>query len=233
MFADLLRDHHRTLYDQAVGLGIDLAPFEGLSHISEAQALKALRGVVAEQERTSYRRNPVDAFVHENRSELQRYLDTRNELARRIAAFNTRRGVVLKLNLQARTIEQLVFQGRAPKGSRKRPVRDMATFAQQAREAGYATKLRLRPSDTEDYETGELTPQGTIRAGDKTFLEPKDWMNTVYEAALERGTRETKVGNPWKAVQIRDQDENWITLDRAYQRLMGEPAEADDDDEFE
>jgi hypothetical protein len=227
MFKEYVEDEFPELYADANDVGIDpnvLNSLYGLPAINEA--VKALRSLITAKRKEQDKTDHLVTFIEQNADVIHTYFEAKSALTNVVASYNEEHSTLLRIDPDALTENDVIEVGRAAYGSKRtlRRVRNLAAFAQLAKDAGYnINKLRLSPSENEAHVFGSLQDDGTIKAGKETYNTLKDWVISVYTASKERGMRNNIIGNPWKAVSLPDSRGDYVTIDRAYGVVMSAP----------
>lgn len=223
MFAKFLQKDHPDLARSADELEINLDNLESLYQMSPTTALNTLRELIKSRvpKDVPARIDRVEEFQTRYKDIISAALEARDQIEDAVAEFIKDRGVRVIIDWNAPNNKPFVRLGRAPRGSKMVPKRDLARLYKYLRRKGIPTTIRVAPSEEDPYEHAEILPNGKIKAGNETFPDLSAWVNgSVYRRAKERGSRSVSIGSPYKGAKIQNARGDWITLDRAWKNML-------------
>lgn len=242
MFSKYLQERDHDLYAKAIEAGIPIDILEGVYAQSADTAVKSLRDLVRMRAKAEpIKTDHVAMFREKYAKEIAAASKAVDKLFLCVNEYTKKYQVRIVIDFDAEP-DEFIRLGRAPRGSKVIPPRDLSILYKYLIQFGIPNELRVFPNnvlgaDPDYMEVGYLQEDGTIKANGKIFKYPKHWVTDVFKRAMNEGGRDTPVGSPHKAIKIQNKRGQWGTIDRLWNEASAwyqdELAEEEDEDDLE
>lgn len=231
LFTNYLQENHGELFDRAGELEIDLSTFDSLYDQYGAEvAVKALQDIIKSRgKKEDVKIDHPQNFMRMYKDDLDTLIEAYDIVRGHVEDYSNEYGVRIIIDLDDDTPVRL---GRAKRGSKMRPPRDLRILYRYLKDNKLSTKIRVRASDDDTYEHAEILASGEIKTNiGEVYKELKHWTTDVFRRGVDRKTRTTVVGSPWKACQIKNKDDQWVPIDRLWNIATGILDDEDEDEQ--
>ncbi len=213
-----LEDDYPDLIATAQELKIDVDKLEGAYSINPTATIRLLEQTIRQRQKESQKLDHIAAFYEENQQILADFFNLRGKIESQLLAYNEENNTRLVLDCDADEESDLIFLGRAPKGSVIKIKRDLQTIYTYIYNTYGTSNVYLNVSENEQLQA-ELKQDGTILYDGKVYKELKHWTSEQFTNAVQRGTRTAIAGSPWRSVYVKDKRGLPIILETIYKRI--------------